>query len=516
LNFIGGDAVARYLDLIFDDEMKTATRGGETIRFTRTERRMLEAMTRSRGRILTRDSLLDAISGDGSDRSDRNIDYTVNRLRAKLQDDARAPRFLATHYGEGYVWLPKPEDAELGDAFLVVGPIYGLDGETFERPVTDLLRAFRHRLASKLHSERKVALSSHFEPSPDMHALAYALELGFIKDGDAIHGRAILRSARTWHILKTHRFVLDWPATAGNDSVISDLAVAAVEEIVFDKSDTGTQKTAIPLEVSIHEASRLMAFPDIAWLQAGEALARRRAESPEDVKLAIMWASHLYAKLIFAPRIGILDDASRAEIEREIEDVCLTNLAQAQDNPVLRICIAKLLFFIDRGHLELSETLLRDILQEDIGFSSVYPLLGHLRAARGLFDEALRYYDHALRTAEPGSAYHIYVAVLRLNALMAAGRREEMERDAAKLYQLHPDTINTVGMFTGKPDDPLLPPHEAYLDTLGPEKALAMVKYLYNNSARHYVSPTHRKRVYIGFASQIERKFGVKFAAPER
>lgn len=506
----------RYLDLVFDEDMRTASRGGESIRFTKTERLLLETLTRNRGRVLTRDSLLNAVSGDGSDRSDRNIDYVVTRLRAKLKDDVKSPRYLATRYGEGYVWLPQPEDADLGDAFLVVGPIYGLDAEIFELPVRELVQGFRHALSRNLHGGLKVVTSPHFEALPTLHSLEYCIELGFIKDGEAIHGRAILRAAKTWHIVKTHKFMLDWPGSGRNDGVLGGLADAVVEEIVFHKSGTGTQKTTIPLELSMHEASRLMALPDTAWLQSGEVLARKRAEDPADVKLAIMWASHLYTTLIMAPLIGGLDDEKRARTEREIEEICLENLPEAQDNPVLRICIAKLLFFIDRGHLELAESLMRDIFQDDVGFSSVYPLLGELRAARGMFDEAVRYYDHALRAAEPGSKYFIYVAVLRLNALLASDQREALDREAEKLFTLSPETINTVGLFIGKPDDPFRPNHELYLDSLGPETSLAMVSYLYNNAARHFVCPIHRKRVYHGFATQIERKFGVCFMPPER
>jgi DNA-binding winged helix-turn-helix (wHTH) protein len=516
LNFPKGNKMKRYLDLVFDEDMKTADRGGETIRFTKAERLLLETLTRSRGRVLTRDNLLDAVSGSGSDRSDRNIDYVVNRLRAKLRDDVKSPRYLATRYGEGYVWLPQLEDADLGDAFLVVGPIYGLEAEIFELPVRELVQGFRHVLSGKLHSGRKVVTSPHFEPLPSLPNLDYCIELGFIKDGEAIYGRAILRAAKSWHIIKTHKFILDWPMSGRNDSVMGGLADTVVEEIVFHKSETGTQKTAIPLELSMHEASRLMAIPDTAWLQSGEVLARKRAESPADVKLAIMWASHLYATLIFAPLVGGLGDESRAQTEREIEEICLASLPEAQDNPVLRICIAKLLFFIDRGYLELAESLLRDVFHDDVGFSSVYSLLGQLRAARGMFDEAIRYYDHAFRTAEPGSKYYIYVAVLRLNALLASGQREALDRDAEKLFQLSPETIDSVGLFIGKPDDPFRPHHELYLDSLGSEMSLAMVKYLYNNAARHFVSATHRVRVYAGFASQVERKFRVRFVPPER
>src|SRR5262245_33825815 len=99
------DDGVRFGDTVFDKAFLRARRNsGEELKFTRAERALLRLFTSSKGKLLTRNQLLDAISDAGSEISDRNIDYAINRLRAKLGDSARSPSMIATQYGEGYVW----------------------------------------------------------------------------------------------------------------------------------------------------------------------------------------------------------------------------------------------------------------------------------------------------------------------------------------------------------------------------------------------------------------------------
>ncbi|MBS7542227.1 winged helix-turn-helix domain-containing protein [Ancylobacter oerskovii] len=93
----------------FDEGFLFATRGpGDEIRFTRSERAVLRALTSNARRVMSRGQLLDAIAGIDANSTDRSVDFIINRLRAKLGDRARAPRFIATQYGEGYVWIARP------------------------------------------------------------------------------------------------------------------------------------------------------------------------------------------------------------------------------------------------------------------------------------------------------------------------------------------------------------------------------------------------------------------------
>jgi len=103
----------RYGDLSFDPSFLFARHGaGREFRFTRSERALLQAFTRHPRTVLTRNQLLDAIAGSGSVGTDRSIDFLINRLRAKLGDSARSPTMIATQYGEGYVWIARPQRAE--------------------------------------------------------------------------------------------------------------------------------------------------------------------------------------------------------------------------------------------------------------------------------------------------------------------------------------------------------------------------------------------------------------------
>jgi two-component system OmpR family response regulator len=55
-------------------------------------------------RVLTRDQLLNLTQGRQADQFDRSIDLMVSRLRQRLRDVAREPRYIKTLRSEGYVF----------------------------------------------------------------------------------------------------------------------------------------------------------------------------------------------------------------------------------------------------------------------------------------------------------------------------------------------------------------------------------------------------------------------------
>lgn len=86
-------------------ETRVVTLHGESVDLTSTEFDLLHALMESRGRVLSRDALLDRLQGGEADVLDRAVDMAVSRLRAKLDDDARTPRFIRTVRNVGYQFV---------------------------------------------------------------------------------------------------------------------------------------------------------------------------------------------------------------------------------------------------------------------------------------------------------------------------------------------------------------------------------------------------------------------------
>jgi len=72
------------------------------IPLTRGEFDLLAALARARGRVLSRDQLIDVVSTRDEPPMSRTIDVLVSRLRRKLEDGLNARRLLETVPGYGY------------------------------------------------------------------------------------------------------------------------------------------------------------------------------------------------------------------------------------------------------------------------------------------------------------------------------------------------------------------------------------------------------------------------------
>jgi DNA-binding response OmpR family regulator len=53
-------------------------------------------------KIFTRDEILEAVKGEDYDAFDRAIDAHIKKLRAKIGDDSKSPKYITTVYGMGY------------------------------------------------------------------------------------------------------------------------------------------------------------------------------------------------------------------------------------------------------------------------------------------------------------------------------------------------------------------------------------------------------------------------------
>ena len=94
-------------DLFVDLRKRTAMLNGESIEFTTMEFEILALFLSNPGTVLSRDEIMDRIKGVDWEAYNRSIDVTISRLRTKLRDDPKKPRYLKTVWGTGYLFLPK-------------------------------------------------------------------------------------------------------------------------------------------------------------------------------------------------------------------------------------------------------------------------------------------------------------------------------------------------------------------------------------------------------------------------
>ena len=77
---------------------------------------MLYLLAARAGQVVTRDEILDALWGVDYVSESNVVDRHVRNLRAKLQNDWRKPRFIATVPGKGYRFIPTFSDPERADS----------------------------------------------------------------------------------------------------------------------------------------------------------------------------------------------------------------------------------------------------------------------------------------------------------------------------------------------------------------------------------------------------------------
>jgi DNA-binding response OmpR family regulator len=86
-------------------DARAARLGGRPLALTSAEFELLGLLVRNRGRVLTRERILEATRGLDWEAFDRSIDVLVSRLRQKLGDDPRRPAFIKTVRGLGYRFI---------------------------------------------------------------------------------------------------------------------------------------------------------------------------------------------------------------------------------------------------------------------------------------------------------------------------------------------------------------------------------------------------------------------------
>jgi two-component system KDP operon response regulator KdpE len=89
-------------ELRVDLASRVVTRGGEEVRLTPVEYKLLSAFVRNAGRVMTYQQLLKDVWGLRSAAQKQYLHVYVGHLRSKLERDPARPKFLLTEPGVGY------------------------------------------------------------------------------------------------------------------------------------------------------------------------------------------------------------------------------------------------------------------------------------------------------------------------------------------------------------------------------------------------------------------------------
>ncbi|QPM91383.1 response regulator [Pseudooceanicola algae] len=97
-------------DVRYDMERGELWRGDASVRLTATEVQLMRAFSAQPGEPLSRLQLVEELgrggSGDQHGAQERAVDVQITRLRRKIEDDPKQPRYLQTVRGAGYLLAP--------------------------------------------------------------------------------------------------------------------------------------------------------------------------------------------------------------------------------------------------------------------------------------------------------------------------------------------------------------------------------------------------------------------------
>jgi two-component system KDP operon response regulator KdpE len=102
-----------YLGAVMVDLVaRRVQQGDEDIHLTSVEFRLLTALLKAPGRVLTHRHLLREVWGPNASEHGHYLRIYMARLRHKLEADPARPRYLLTETGVGYRYAPETSDAE--------------------------------------------------------------------------------------------------------------------------------------------------------------------------------------------------------------------------------------------------------------------------------------------------------------------------------------------------------------------------------------------------------------------
>ncbi len=94
-------------DLVIDFARHRVTLSGHEVNLTATEYRLLSYLARNAERVVTPDQILERVWGEDYVGEVHLLQVLLGRVRRKLGDDTRNPRYILTRHGIGYMMMKK-------------------------------------------------------------------------------------------------------------------------------------------------------------------------------------------------------------------------------------------------------------------------------------------------------------------------------------------------------------------------------------------------------------------------
>jgi TolB-like protein len=200
-------SLVRFAGLVLDlDACMLARDSGEAVPLTRGELVVLRMFVARPGRVISRDTLLDAFTDRRFEPFDRSVDVLVGKLRRKIEANPKEPRLIVTVPGQGYRFdglrfppeimrldtdsASKREGAGPPRLSIVVLPFANMGGdpekEYFVDGVTDTLTTDLSRIRGASVIARNTAFTFKGKPI-DVRAVGRELNVRYALEGSVQH-----------------------------------------------------------------------------------------------------------------------------------------------------------------------------------------------------------------------------------------------------------------------------------------------------------------------------------------
>ena len=101
--------IFRVRNLEVNSVNRSVTLNGEDVRLTAKEFDLLQLFMQHRGRVFSREEMLDAVWKNDYSGDARTVDVHIRRLREKIENNPTQPEFIFTKWGVGYYFTDRDE-----------------------------------------------------------------------------------------------------------------------------------------------------------------------------------------------------------------------------------------------------------------------------------------------------------------------------------------------------------------------------------------------------------------------